>query len=209
MSRREHLIVFAREPRVGAVKRRLSKGLGAVAATFWYRRQLSGLLRRLASRTGGGPATWRRHLFVTPRGARRGGIWPRGWILHAQAGGDLGERMHAALASVGTGPAVLVGSDIPDIRPRHIRAAFRALGQADVVLGPAADGGYWLIGFKRRPRILDVFNNIRWSSSHTMKDTIRNIEAKIHQPRIKLLEQLNDIDDIASYQKAQNKRLRK
>jgi uncharacterized protein len=191
MSRREHLIVFAREPRVGAVKRRLSKGLGAVAATFWYRRQLSGLLRRLASRTGGGPATWRRHLFVTPRGARRGGIWPRGWILHAQAGGDLGERMHAALASVGTGPAVLVGSDIPDIRPRHIRAAFRALGQADVVLGPAADGGYWLIGVRGR-RAPPRFGPVRWSSEHALADTIAGFSPGT---KVILLETLQDVDE--------------
>lgn len=186
MSRHNHLIVFAREPRIGKVKRRLSKGLGAVAATFWYRRQLFGLLRRL-----GGTRGWRRHLFVTPGGARHARIWPRGWITHPQATGDLGERMRRALSQLGPGPVVLVGSDIPDIQPRHIQAAFRALARADVVLGPAADGGYWLIGVKGR-RAPPRFGPIRWSSEHALADTIAGFPSGTG---VALLETLRDVDE--------------
>lgn len=186
MSRHEHLIVFAREPRIGRVKRRLSKGLGAVAATIWYRRQLATLLRRLGS-----GASWRRHLFVTPPSSRHAGIWPRGWTLHAQVTGDLGARMHQALASAGTGPVVLVGSDIPDIRTRHIQAAFRALGHADVVLGPAVDGGYWLIGVRGR-RAPPRLRPIRWSSQYAMADTIAGFPPGT---KVILLETLRDVDE--------------
>ena len=186
MSRRNHLIVFAREPRIGRVKRRLSKGLGAVAATFWYRRQLRDLLRRLAP-----PTTWRRHLFVTPGGARHARIWPRGWITHAQGPGDLGQRMYHALCNLGPGSVVLIGSDIPDIQKSHIQAAFRALGRADVVLGPAADGGYWLIGARGR-RSPPRFGPIRWSSEHAMADTIAGFPSST---KVILLETLRDVDE--------------
>jgi len=73
------------------------------------------------------------------------------------------------------------------------------------VIGPANDGGYWLIGFRRRPKIATAFDNIRWSSEHTMADTIRNIKSEIQHPQIKMLEQLDDIDDIESYRKWQSR----
>jgi uncharacterized protein len=186
MSRRHHLVIFAREPRVGRVKRRLSKGLGTVAATYWYRRQLSGLLRRL-----GGAKAWRNHLFVTPGIARHARIWPRGWIIHAQVTGDLGKRMHHALSRLGPGSVVLVGSDIPDIELHHIQAAFRALGRADMVLGPAADGGYWLVGTRGR-RAPPPFGPIRWSSEHALADTIAGFPVKT---TVSLLETLRDVDE--------------
>lgn len=186
MSRKEHLIVFAREPRIGTVKRRLAKGLGNVAAGFWYRRQLWSLLRRLKSRSGR-----RRHLFITPPTALGAPIWPRGWQTRAQSEGDLGARMHHALSVPGTGPAVLVGSDIPDIQARHIDDAFRALARADVVLGPAADGGYWLIGMRRR-RAPPRFGRIRWSTAHALEDTIAGFPPGT---KVALLEVLRDVDE--------------
>ena len=188
MSRQNHLIVFAREPRIGRVKRRLSKGLGVVAATFWYRRQLSSLLRRLES-----APMLRRHLFITPRTARSARIWPKGWNICLQVEGDLGTRMHRAMSALSPGPVVLVGSDIPDIQPLHIQAAFRALGQADVVLGPSADGGYWLIGMRRR-RSPPLFGSIRWSSKHAMADTIAGFPIGT---KMTLLETLRDVDEVS------------
>jgi len=186
MSRHEHLIVFAREPKLGTGKRRLAKGIGMVRAGFWYRRQLRSLLRRLKGRAGR-----RRHLFVTPPTAPGAPIWPRGWNKSAQTDGDLGSRMHHALSLPGAGPAVLIGSDIPDIKARHIDAAFRALARADVVLGPAADGGYWLIGMRRR-RAPPRFGHIRWSTAHALEDTIAGFPKGT---TVALLEVLRDVDE--------------
>jgi rSAM/selenodomain-associated transferase 1 len=186
MTRPKHLIVFAREPRIGRVKRRLSAGLGVVAATFWYRRQLASLLRRLR-----GHAPWKRHLFLTPKTALGAKVWPKGWIKHAQVSGDLGARMHHALSAPRTGPVVLVGSDIPGIQPRHIEAAFRALGRADVVLGPAEDGGYWLIGVAGN-RTVPRLDSVRWSTRYALTDTIAGFPSGT---KVILLETLRDIDE--------------
>lgn len=186
MTRPRHLIVFAREPRIGRVKRRLSAGLGVVAATFWYRRQLESLLRRLRGHT-----PRKTHLFLTPKTALHTKIWPKGWSKHAQISGDLGARMHHALSTPRTGPVVLVGSDIPGIQPSHIEAAFQALGRADVVLGPAEDGGYWLIGVagnKAVPRL----ESVRWSTPYALTDTTAGFPSGT---KVTLLETLRDIDE--------------
>jgi rSAM/selenodomain-associated transferase 1 len=185
MIRRNHLIVFAKEPRIGRVKRRLAAEIGSVAATFWYRRQLANLLRRL-----NGAEPWHRHLFVTPGTARAKPIWPQGWTHHAQGSGDLGARMRHALAAPSSGPVVLIGSDIPDIKPHHIRAAFRALARADMVFGPAHDGGYWLIGMRRR-RKPPPFGPVRWSGPHAMADTVEGFG---RHNKVLLLETLADVD---------------
>jgi glycosyltransferase A (GT-A) superfamily protein (DUF2064 family) len=120
---------------------------------------------------------------VTPDGAR----WPRRVPAVAQGHGDLGQRMHRALASHRR--AVVVGSDIPDLAREDISAAFRALGRADAVFGPAEDGGYWLVGLgPRRP--VSPFADVRWSSEHALADTLANF----HGRRIALLRTLRDVD---------------
>ena len=64
------------------------------------------------------------------------------------------------------GPVIIIGSDIPNIRTRDIAQGFQALGQHDAVIGPAPDGGYWLVGQSRRPKVLAMFSNVRWSGPH-------------------------------------------
>ena len=76
------------------------------------------------------------------------------------------------------GPVIIVGSDIPAIRAEHIAAAFKLLGRADAVFGQAPDGGYWLIGLKRSPRVLQPFADIRWSGPHALADTLANLDGK-------------------------------
>lgn len=206
MNLTQHLVIFAKAPRLGTVKSRLAADVGEVEAVRIYRQLAEQTIRPLSR-----DARWQTYLALTPdKDALDGFGWSSPKLARLPQGrGDLGDRLGRIHHDLAPGPVIFIGTDLPDINNERVARAFKALGNYDAVIGPAGDGGYWLIGFKRRPRILDVFNNIRWSSSHTMKDTIRNIEARIHQPRIKLLEQLNDIDDIASYQKAQNKRLRK
>ncbi len=187
MGRIAHLIVFARAPMLGTVKRRLAADIGPLAARRFYAGATNGLLHRVAR-----DRRWQCWLAVTPdRFAVRGRFWGRGVSYLPQGPGGLGRRMARALGRFPASKVVIVGSDIPDIGPGHIAAAFRALGSSDVVLGPAGDGGYWLIGLSNgcaaRP---DMFKGVRWSTPDALKDTI----AGLGRRRIALLEELNDVD---------------
>lgn len=195
------LIVFVRAPRYGAVKHRLAAGIGAAAAWRFYRRCGADVARRL-----GGDRRWVTVLAVTPdRFARQGRFWPGHLPRIAQGPGDLGQRLSRALGSGPRRPVVIVGSDIPALTRRHVAAAFAALGRDHAVVGPAADGGYWLIGLRHglRPAAdrgpagrLDLFAKVRWSSGHALADTLANF-ARRH--RVACLERLRDIDTAADY----------
>jgi rSAM/selenodomain-associated transferase 1 len=182
--RGDTLIIFARAPRLGQVKRRLARGIGDLAALRFHRAQLAALLRRL-----GRSRRWRTELAVTPD--RATARWPRGIPVRPQGRGDLGQRMQRALGRHRR--AVLVGCDIPGIRAADIAEAFRALGRVPAVFGPAEDGGYWLVGFgPRRPAL--PFAGVRWSSRHALADTLANCGQ-----RAALLRRLRDIDTAEDY----------
>ncbi len=177
--RGDTVIVFARAPRLGAVKRRLARGIGAMAALRFYRGQLAATLR--AARD----PRWRLVVALTPDRARA--RWPRRVATVPQGGGDLGARMGRALGAHRR--AVLVGSDIPGLGRGDIAAAFRAFGRADAVFGPAEDGGYWLVGLgPRRPA--RPFARVRWSSAQALADTVANFGGR----RVALLRRLRDVD---------------
>jgi len=198
MRRERHLVAFVREPRLGRVKTRLARDIGGVAAWQFYREALAGVLRRL-----GPDGRWRCWLAVTPDRTRATpGLWPAGWQRVGQGSGDLGVRLARVMRSLPPGPAVIVGTDVPDLERRHVAAAFRALGAADVVLGPAADGGYWLIGAKRCPRLPALFAGVRWSTAHALADTLGNARGL----RVVLLDTLEDVDDGADWSRLQARR---
>ncbi|MCB4822163.1 TIGR04282 family arsenosugar biosynthesis glycosyltransferase [Roseicella aerolata] len=179
--RSDTLIIFARAPRLGTVKRRLAQGVGQLAALRFYRAQLRRLLREV-----GRDRRWRTVLATTPDHLR----WPTGLPMRPQGRGDLGQRMGRALARHRR--AVLVGCDIPELRRADIAAAFRALGRAQAVFGPAEDGGYWLVGFgPRRPP--DPFARVRWSTGEALADTLANCR----RHRVALLRRLRDVDTAA------------
>lgn len=190
---------MAKAPRLGRVKTRLARDIGRGPATRFYRRQAALLLHRLSA----GP--WRRVLALAPGAAipAIARIWPqsRHWRVCLQPPGPLGQRMLRLMIRQPPGPVVLVGSDIPDIRPAPIRAAFRALGQHDVVFGPALDGGYWLIGIaagtkrKINPHSLD---RVRWSSPDALQDSVEALQGKAIAVAV-LPIPLSDIDDGADY----------
>jgi rSAM/selenodomain-associated transferase 1 len=187
----KHLVVFVKDPRLGRVKTRLARDIGPVAARAFYWRTTERILRRLR-----GSGRWRLWLAITPDAAvdaRR--VWPPGWRRIAQGPGGLGERMDRIMRVLPVGPVVIVGSDIPDIGAHHVERAFHALGGHDAVFGPAADGGYWLVGLRRSPRILDIFRGVRWSTAFALVDT----RANLGSARVALLETLDDIDDGADW----------
>jgi rSAM/selenodomain-associated transferase 1 len=96
--------------------------------------------------------------------------------IRCQDGVDLGARMHAALTASlqGAGRAVLIGSDCPEYDPDYLRAAFTALDQHDAVIGPAADGGYVLIGL-RRPPPGRLFEGIAWGGPEVYAATCERL----------------------------------
>lgn len=197
MRPQRHLVVMVREPRLGAVKRRLARDIGPLAAWRFYRLTTMRLLRQVAC-----DRRWRTWLAVTPdRTARRSAaaifslparISPP---IVPQGRGDLGARMSRLLHDLPPGPVVIVGSDIPTLGAAQIARAFAALGDHDWVFGPAHDGGYWLIGARRRMLRRSALTHVRWSSEHALADTL----ASLGPARVALLETLADIDDGADF----------
>ncbi len=133
------VIVFARAPRLGAVKRRLAREIGQRAALRFHVQTLTRLLRALLRER-----RFRTLLAVTPD--RLGFRLSVGVPRIPQGTGDLERRMERAFRRFPHARVALVGSDIPELGPTDLHAAFRALGRADAVFGPAEDGGYWLVG---------------------------------------------------------------
>jgi uncharacterized protein len=195
MRQNRHLVVFAKEPVMGRVKTRLSRDIGIVAATRFYRRTLSTVMRRL-----GPDPRWHSWLAISPDSAAvKSMFWPAAFQAFMQGPGDIGHRMARAMMRMPPGPVVIIGTDVPAIRPDHIEAAFRTLGHHDAVLGPAADGGYWLIGARRTPRIPEMFSGVRWSCEHTLTDTLGKLEK--NDVKLARLETLEDIDNGHSYRR--------
>ena len=190
----KHLMIFAKAPRQGAAKTRLASKLGQSTACQISRIIASSAIKRLAN-----DKRWNCLLAVTPdEFASVGRFWPYAAKRCPQGDGNLGIRMARQFRKLPPGPLVIVGSDIPSLKPTHIASAFQELGKAHFVFGPSRDGGYWLIGTRRRPNIITPFSNVTWSSPTALADTLRNIDRRY---RITLLEELEDIDDIASWRR--------
>jgi len=184
---RDTAIVFARAPRLGAVKRRLARGIGDRAALRFHRATLFRLLRALAA-----DRRFDTVLALTPDAARL--RLPRRVARIGQGQGDLGQRMDRALRRFPRGRAAIVGSDIPAAGAGDLAAAFRALGCACAVFGPAEDGGYWLVGLgPRRPA--KPFVGVRWSTEHALADTLANFRGR----RVAMLRPLSDVDSEAEW----------
>lgn len=187
---KRHLVIFARAPEAGRVKRRLAQEIGRAAAVHFYRTILDQQIRRLAN-----DRRWLVWLFVTPDDSRGHPAWrdvPRRRVI-GQGSGDLGRRMKRPFAVLPPGPVVLVGSDIPAMRPSHIVHAFRLLGRHDLVFGPASDGGFWLIGAQRsKPMPRALFAGVRWSTAHALADTLAGLPPLLS---VALADTLDDVDD--------------
>ncbi|MGH1423917.1 MAG: TIGR04282 family arsenosugar biosynthesis glycosyltransferase [Pseudooceanicola sp.] len=184
-SRRPHLIVLVKEPRAGRAKTRLGRDIGMTAAAWWMRHQIRRLLRDLRD------PRWTITLCVAPDRATMSRTWPGDLARYPQGGGDLGTRMIRALRDAPAGPVCLIGADIPHLTPVHIARAFRAIGPADVVFGPATDGGYWLVGLRHGGQVpAGIFDNVRWSSQHTLADTLANLR----DHSVALTDQMSDVD---------------
>lgn len=188
-----HLIIFVKNPIPGTVKTRIARTVGNERAVQVYKH----LLQYTQDITQSLP--YQRIVyygdFINP---------DDGWNAyekHLQTGDDLGQRMlNAFRAQFGAGAnrVVIIGSDCLAITADHIRLAFEALDKTDVVIGPATDGGYYLLGMKRLHPAL--FENMPWSQPELRQLT----ELAILQSGLTFerLEELSDIDEWDDYQRA-------
>ncbi len=194
--RQRHVIVFARSPEYGRVKTRLARDVGALAAWRFYRNTTESLLRRLENNP-----TWTVWLAWT--GADRRG-WPGLRKAMRQPRGGLGPRMEHCLRSVLPGDVVLLGSDIPGIGAGHIQRAFAGLRKAPVVLGPAHDGGFWLVAIRRVPSVPKPLfpANVRWSTGDTLADVVGNMRVPYM-----LADRMHDVDHGADLRALQERRV--
>ncbi len=181
---------------MGLAKTRLARGVGVVAA-WRTKRRLDAFTCRVARSTG-----WETLLAVAPQKdlrARFPGVWSSDLRRIGQGQGDLGQRMSRMLVAFGRAPVCIIGSDLPDLRRADLAQAFKALKRSDVVLGPATDGGYWLIGMAPRAARRARLAPVRWSSQHTLADTLACLPSHW---RVNFLRELEDVDDAASLKRS-------
>jgi len=190
---RPHLGIFIKAPLPGTVKTRLAGSIGKEKASALYADMAADTLRWTGKLNN-----YRKTVFYTPRkelDTCRKLLTPGGSApsFHPQARGELGNRMQAAFSHMfkaEAATAVLIGSDCPLLDGKTVKKAFAALKNNDLVLGPASDGGYYLIGL--RAPAAGLFRLNKWSHRKVLQETIeiaRGLDLKI-----KLLDTLADVD---------------
>jgi len=189
------LVIFVKAPRSGTVKSRLAQSIGPRAACAAYRR----LVETLVERLGHLPAAELR--FSPDDAAPEVRAWLRGgWLCRPQCGGNLGDRLQSAFAesfAEGAQRVVIIGSDCPAVTAEDIHAAWTSLLTHDVVIGPASDGGYWLIGLCQARA--DLFSDIPWSTDQVLAQTLQRVnEAELS---VRTLRELDDVDTEADWRR--------
>lgn len=159
------VVVLAKVPEAGRVKTRLVPVVGAARATALAEAMLGDTLEALGALP---PAVARLWVASGPLEAARARV-PAGWAVHPQVEGDLGARMGEAWRAAGAARVVIVGADAPAMSAGRVAEALVALDAADVVVGPTLDGGYDLLGLRRREGA--VLDDMPWSTPLLMEAT--------------------------------------
>jgi rSAM/selenodomain-associated transferase 1 len=190
--------LVAKFPEPGRVKTRLARDIGFEDAAKVYKTIAEGVFRKTRSET----TDYERVIFYSPAEMRLSfEEWLPGETLMPQRGGDVGEVMQNALEEMfasGAEKTVLSGVDIPDLNRDIIIDAFSRLDNADIVIGPAEDGGYYLIGMKSLHR--EVFRKIPWGTDAVFAETISVI--KEIGLKYEAVDKLFDVDRLEDLQKA-------
>lgn len=181
------LLIFTRNPELGKAKTRLAKSVGDKTALEIYKFLLNktkGVTQKL---------TCDKAVYYSVK-VRENDIWDsKIYQKHKQIGDDLGIRMQNAFKNsfeTGYQKVLIIGSDLYDLTLEIIEDAFTKLDTKDVVIGPAEDGGYYLLGMKiLQP---NIFQNKEWGTSSVRKQTLKDLE----KVSVHLLEELNDVDVI-------------
>ncbi len=193
MTAREAILVFVRAPVAGQVKTRLAAEIGADAALRIYRRLAEHAVQQ--ARAVGPAVSVRIHHTPGDAGAATRHWLGTGATYLPQADGDLGARMEDAFRrafAAGFERVAIVGSDLPDLAASDLRRALDLLSGEDAVLGPARDGGYWLLGL-RRP-LPALFSDVPWSTDRVLAVTVDRLRAAAIEPA--LLDERTDVDKV-------------
>jgi rSAM/selenodomain-associated transferase 1 len=183
--KKEVVLVFQKNAILGKVKTRLASGMGEARALEIYRHLIQSTYSVLEDMSA---PVWTYFSDFIPETVNT--PLEKSFV---QEGQDLGERMANAFArsfELGMDKVVLIGTDCPTLQSQHLNQAFEALTHSDLVVGPATDGGYYLIGMKRRADYL--FEGITWSTAEVLSQTLA--VATAHGLHFTLLDELSDID---------------
>jgi rSAM/selenodomain-associated transferase 1 len=187
------LLIFIRNPELGKVKTRLAKTIGDVDALQVYKDLLQHTMEQTEN------VDCDKFVFYDTA-IVEGDIWKEDvYQKRIQSKGDLGYKMQTAfelLFEMGYTNCIILGSDLFDLKSELIKTAFTELQKNDVVLGPAEDGGYYLLGLKEINKSL--FLNKDWGTSTVLADTLKDLNSR----KIHLLPTLNDIDTFEDLEKS-------
>jgi rSAM/selenodomain-associated transferase 1 len=185
MENKNLLLIFTRNPELGKAKTRLAKTVGDETALEIYKFLLE------KTRDVSSKVTSEKAVYYSVK-IRENDIWDSTiFQKHQQVGEDLGMRMLNAFKNsfdAGYKKVMIIGSDLYDLSSENIEKAFVELDTNDVVIGPAEDGGYYLLGMKSLHSI--IFKNKNWGTETVRKDTLSDLKDK----KVKLLDIKNDID---------------
>lgn len=183
MSVKSIILLFIKAPVRGQVKSRLAAVIGDETALELYKNFILDVIDTV--KKTGYPFSI---CYYPPDARAEVSSWLAGrFRIMPQQGGDLGERMENAFIrcfSEGFERAILIGSDLPDLTPAVLQGAMASLAENDVVIGPASDGGYYLIGFHKHTLVPRVFHGIPWSTETVFQETkaiLQNSALSMHQ----------------------------
>ena len=187
------LIIFTRNPELGKVKTRLASTIGDEKALEIYKELLLHTMETTKNIDV--------DVFVFyDKKIEENDIWPNEtYHKFVQSGEDLGEKMQNAfqkLFDLKYQNCIIIGSDLFDLNEKIISDAFQMFDKNDVVIGPAEDGGYYLLGLKKI--IPEIFKNKKWGTSSVFEDTIKDLE----NLKIEYTKKLNDIDTFEDLEKS-------
>ena len=179
------LLIFTRNPEFGKVKTRLARDIGHQASLDIYKFLLAHTVKICT------PLDTEKAVYYSEE-IPNNDLWNAAvFQKKKQVGEDLGERMQNAFAEgfhLGYSKIIIIGSDLYDIETKDLEQAFNVLNNHEIVIGPAEDGGYYLLGMKQlHPKL---FKNKNWGTATVLQDTINELK----KSNYKLLEKRNDVD---------------
>lgn len=209
-----HLLLFLRYPQVGQTKTRLIPALGAAGAADLQRRMAEYLVRRLRH------PNWTLQIHYSNASlSEMQALLGHDLTYCRQKGMDLGDRIWHGFQQTFTKArrsstrtrAIAIGADCPDLSYQHIQNAFNKLREKDVVLGPASDGGYYLIGLKQSPSsfyesavIRNLFQGIDWSTPYVFEQTMQKIQRlALTSAQLEMLSDIDRPEDLAIWERLQ------